>query len=214
MQTEDGKQPIDAGRTEAEAQRETEGKAKGKGKGRTLKRMDVDWVLVKRRYLDGEPAMQIAAELGIPCQTVYSHIRRSKWPKPAPRAVAKEVAPVLQKTVAQETAEIVKQEVSAQAPAIAAEARRKLNDWFAKVLRVTDTLHRQIEDAAERRCEVEEIKSLSSSLETVDRIARRTFGLDSPAGSTVSVFSVAAPVVSCPVIDVEPIPEATPASTS
>jgi predicted transcriptional regulator len=203
-------QTVDASCTEAEQKQERQ-KQEGK-RGRTAKRMDVDWVMVKRRYLDGEPAMQIAEELGIPCQTVYSHIRRSRWPKPEPRAVAKQVAPVLAKTVAQQTHEIVKQEVTSQAPAIAAEARKKLNDWFGKVLRVTDTLHRQIEDASERRCEVEEIKSLASSLETVDRIARRTFGLDSPAGSPVSVFSVSAPTISCPVIDVEAIPETAPAS--
>ena len=208
MQTEETQQTVDAGRTEAKDGKEPRGK-----RGRTAKRMDVDWVMVKRRYLDGEPAMQIAEELGIPCQTVYSHIRRSKWPKPVPRAIAKTVAPVLAKTVAQQTQDIVKQEVTSQAPAIAAEARKKLNDWFGKVLRVTDTLHRQIEDASERRCEVEEIKSLASSLETVDRIARRTFGLDSPSGSPVSVFSVQSPAVLCPVIDVETIPEATPASS-
>ena len=207
MQTEETQQSIDATVTEAKEGKEPRGK-----RGRTAKRMDVDWVMVKRRYLDGEPAMQIAEELGIPCQTVYSHIRRSKWPKPAPRAIAKTVAPVLAKTVARQTQDIVKQEVTSQAPAIAAEARKKLNDWFGKVLRVTDTLHRQIEDASERRCEVEEIKSLASSLETVDRIARRTFGLDAPSGSPVSVFSVAAPTITCPVIDVETIPETTPAS--
>jgi hypothetical protein len=214
MQTEESTEAIDTTATEAKEQREPkQERQKQEGKrGRTAKRMDVDWVMVKRRYLDGEPAMQIAEELGIPCQTVYSHIRRSRWPKPEPRQIAKQVAPVMAKTVAQQTQEIVKQEVTSQAPAIAAEARKKLNDWFGKVLRVTDTLHRQIEDASERRCEVEEIKSLASSLEVVDRIARRTFGLDSPSGSPVSVFSVSAPTISCPVIDVETIPEATPAS--
>jgi len=207
MQTEDMEQSIDAGRTEAKEGREQRGK-----RGSTVKRMDVDWMLVKRRWMSGEPAMQIAADMQIPYQTVYSHIRRSKWPKPEPKRVQQAVAPIVQKTVAQETREAVQREVAQQAPAIAAETRRRLNEWFESVLRNAGMLQRQIEDASSRRCEVEELKTLSSSLETVDRIARRTFGLDAPAGSPVSVFSVSAPTISCPVIDVETIPEATPVS--
>lgn len=209
MQTEQSTEPIDAGPTEAETQKE-----EGKAKGRTVKRLDIDWPLVKRRFQAGESMLQLSKELNVPANTIYSHIRRHRWNRVERAQAARVIAPAVQKTVAQETEQIVKQEVSMQAPAIAAEARRRLNDWFAKVLKVTDTLHRQIEDAAERRCEVEEIKSLSSSLETVDRIARRTFGLDSPSGSSVSVFSVAAPVVSCPVIDVEALPEASSAGVT
>ena len=110
--------------------------------------------------------------------------------------------------------ETVQREVQLMAPALAAEARRKLNDWFERVLSTTEILHRQISDASSKRLEVEEIKSLSSSLETVDRIARRTFGLDSPTGSAspVSVFSVASPAIACPIIDVDTLPEATPAT--
>jgi len=208
MQTEDMEQTVDAAATEAKEEREQKGK-----RGSTVKRMDVDWMLVKRRWMSGEPAMQIAADMQIPYQTVYSHIRRSKWPKPEPKRVQQAVAPIVQKTVAQETREAVQREVAQQAPAIAAETRRRLNEWFESVLRNAGMLQRQIEDASSRRCEVEELKTLSSSLETVDRIARRTFGLDSPAGSPVSVFSVSAPTISCPVIDVETIPEATPASS-
>lgn len=205
----ESKESVDTGPTEAAEQRE-----RGRTKGRTVKRLDIDWPLVKRRFQAGESMLQLAKELNVPANTIYSHIRRHRWNRVERAQAAKVIAPAVQKTVAQETEQIVKQEVSMQAPAIAAEARRRLNEWFAKVLKVTDTLHRQIEDAAERRCEVEEIKSLSSSLETVDRIARRTFGLDSPAGSTVSVFSVSAPVVSCPVIDVEPLPEASSANVT
>lgn len=210
METMESKESVDATRTEAKEEGETGGKAKG----RTLKRMDVDWALVKRRWMSGEPAMQIASDMQIPYQTVYSHIRRSKWPKPKPKEVQQAMVPVVQKTVAQETKEAVQREVMAQAPAIAAETRKRLNEWFEAVLRNAGMLQRQIEDASARRCEVEEVKSLASSLEVVDRVARRTFGLDSPAGSAVSVFSVAAPVVSCPVIDVEPIPESTPTPSS
>ena len=198
-------EPIDATLTEKEAPRE---------RASTRKRMDVDWQLVKRRFQSGEPVMQIANELGIPAQTAYARIRRSKWKKPDPQTVQRVIVPAAAKTVAQETKETVQREVQLMAPALAAEARRKLNDWFERVLSTTEILHRQISDASSKRLEVEEIKSLSSSLETVDRIARRTFGLDSPTGSAspVSVFSVASPAIACPIIDVDTLPEATPAT--
>lgn len=208
METEDGKQPIDAGPTEAEAQRE-----EGKQPGRREKG-SIDWGAIKKRWNNGESVGEISQATGVKEATVYSHAMRYRWPKRqmlygGRKAEVK--APAMVEKAVEKAVEIG---VTNQMPAINAAIREKLGQWFEKVLKTTDRLQSQIDSYADGRLEVEEIKSLSSSLETVDRIARRTFGLDSPSGSSVSVFSVAAPVVSCPVIDVEPIPEASSAPAS
>ena len=208
MQTEDGKQPIDAGRTEATEQRETEGKAKGR-----REKGSIDWGPIRKDWNGGVSVAEISEKYGLSQSTVYSQAQRHRWPRREILAKGRS-APINAEAVASKAVEkAIETTVAQQVPAINAVVRQKLSKWFEKVLATADRLHSQVDMMSGGRLEVEEIKSLASTLETIDRVSRRTFGLDSPSGSPVSVFSVAAPVVSCPVIDVEPIPEATPAST-
>lgn len=212
MQTEQSKESVDTGRTEAEAQKE-EGKAKGEMVKRRAKGT-IDWGPIRKEWMKGCDVAEMASRHGTSPKTIYSQAARRKWPA---RETVVKAAAVTSRT-GEMAGEVVKRSietsVAEQAPAIAAAVREQLNGWFTKVLRTTDKLQSHVDAMADGRLEVEEVKSLASSLEVVDRVARRTFGLDSPAGSAVSVFSVAAPVVSCPVIDVEPISEATPASAT
>lgn len=209
MQTEQSKESVDTGRTEAETQRETEGKAKGRrDKG------SIDWAPIKRDWNNGIAVAEIREKYGIGLSSIYSQAKRHRWTR-RETIIRGKTVPVNPTAVAGKAVEkAIETTVSQQVPAIQQAVREKLNAWFQKVLVTTDRLHKQVDEMSEGRLEVEEIKSLSSSLETVDRVARRTFGLDSPAGSAVSVFSVSAPVVSCPVIDVEPIPETSSAPAS
>lgn len=208
METEESKQAIDATRTEAKEQREAERKTKGR-----REKGSIDWGPIRKDWNGGVSVAEISEKYGLSESTIYSQAQRHRWPKRdllakgrqapinAPAVAAKAVEKAIESTVAQ------------QVPAINAVVREKLAAWFEKVLATADRLHSQVDMMSGGRLEVEEIKSLASTLETIDRVSRRTFGLDSPAGSSVSVFSVSAPVVSCPVIDVEPLPESTPAST-
>jgi transposase-like protein len=197
-------QSIDAAGTEAKEGKEPrEKKAKG----------SIDWAPIRKAWSRGIPVAQIAKEHGVKEMTIYSQANRHRWPKR--EAVLKgKIATVDPKELAQKAVErSIEKAVMEQAPAINNAIREKLNAWFQRVLTTSDKLQSHIDAMADGRLEAEEVKTLSSSLETVDRIARRTFGLDSPAGSPVSVFSVQSPAISCPVIDVETIPEATPASS-
>jgi hypothetical protein len=205
MQTETMEQTVDARCTEAKEGNELRGK---KAKG------SIDWAPIRKAWSRGLPVAQIAKEHGVKEMTIYSQANRHRWPKR--EAVLKgKIATVDPKELAQKAVErSIEKAVIEQAPAINNAIREKLNAWFQRVLTTSDKLQSHIDAMADGRLEVEEIKSLSSSLETVDRIARRTFGLDSPGQSPVSVFSVAAPTINCPVIDVETLPEATPSSTS
>lgn len=204
MQTETMEQTVDAGCTEAKEGKEPrEKKAKG----------SIDWAPIRKAWSRGLPVAQIAKEHGVKEMTIYSQANRHRWPKR--EAVLKgKIATVDPKELAQKAVErSIEKAVTEQAPAINNAIREKLNAWFQRVLTTSDKLQSHIDSMADGRLEAEEVKTLSSSLETVDRIARRTFGLDAPSGSPVSVFSVSAPTISCPVIDVETIPEATPASS-
>lgn len=204
MKTEESTEPIDAAATEAKEGKEPrEKKAKG----------SIDWAPIRKAWSRGLPVAQIAKEHGVKEMTIYSQANRHRWPKR--EAVLKgKIATVDPKELAQKAVEkSIEKAVMEQAPAINNAIKEKLNAWFQRVLTTSDKLQSHIDAMADGRLEAEEVKTLSSSLETVDRIARRTFGLDSPAGSPVSVFSVSAPTISCPVIDVEAIPETAPASS-
>lgn len=196
---------VDASVTEASSPREQRGK---KAKG------SIDWAPIKRDYVNGVSVSQIAQRHSISENTIYSQARRFRWVKKKPelKGMLETVSPkeIAKKAVEKE----VEKAIDEQRPVINSAVREQLNGWFQKILRTSDRLHEQIESAANVRLEVEEIKSLSSSLEVVDRIARRTFGLDSPNSHAVSVFSVSSPTISCPVIDVEALPVAPPVSQS
>ena len=196
-------QTVDTAATEAKEGKEPrEKKAKG----------SIDWAPIRKAWSRGLPVAQIAKEHGVKEMTIYSQANRHRWPKR--EAVLKgKIATVDPKELAQKAVErSIEKAVIEQAPAINNAIREKLNAWFQRVLTTSDKLQSHIDAMADGRLEAEEVKTLSSSLETVDRIARRTFGLDSPGQSPVSVFSVQSPAVLCPVIDVETIPEATPVS--
>lgn len=212
MQTEQSKESVDTNRTEAKEERETEGKAKGKGEKKA--KGSIDWAPIRKAWSRGLPVAQIAKEHGIKEMTIYSQANRHRWPKR--EAVLKgKIAVVDPKQIAEKAVEKgIEKAVAEQEPVIKQVVREKLNAWFQRILTTTDKLQTHVDLLADGRLEVEELKSLASTVEVVDRVARRTFGLDSPAGSSVSVFSVAAPTVQCPIIDVEPIPESTPAPSS
>lgn len=203
MQTEGMEQTVDAAATEAEPQREQRGKRE---KG------SIDWGAIKKRWNNGESVGEISQATGVKEATIYSHAMRYRWPKRQMLGGGRKTTIEAPALVEKAVEKAVETGVATQMPALNAAIREKLAAWFEKVLKTTDRLQSQIDGYADGRLEVEEIKTLSSSLETVDRIARRTFGLDSPAGSPVSVFSVAAPTINCPVIDVETIPETTPST--
>lgn len=196
-------QTVDTAATEAKEGKEPRGK---KEKG------SIDWGAIKKRWNNGESVGEISQATGVKEATIYSHAMRYRWPKRQMLGGGRKTTIEAPALVEKAVEKAVETGVATQMPALNAAIREKLSAWFEKVLKTTDRLQSQIDSYADGRLEVEEIKTLSSSLETVDRIARRTFGLDSPAGSPVSVFSVSAPTISCPVIDVETIPEATPAS--
>ena len=212
MQTEGSTEPIDAGRTEATGERgereEARGKREKKAKG------SIDWAPIRKDWSRGLPVAQIAKEHGIKEMTIYSQAHRHRWPKR--EAILKgKIAVVDPKQIAEKAVEKgIEKAVAEQEPVIKQVVREKLNAWFQRILTTTDKLQTHVDLLADGRLEVEELKSLASTVEVVDRVARRTFGLDSPSGSSVSVFSVSAPTVQCPIIDVEPIPEQVPASVS
>lgn len=199
METEDGQDSIDAAATEAESPREQrERKTKG----------SIEWAPIRKAWSRGIPVAQIAKEHGVKEMTIYSQANRHKWPKR--EAVLKgKIAIVDPKEIAQKAVEkSIEKAIVEQMPSINNVVRERLNGWFQRVLVTTDKLQSHIDAMADGRLEAEEVKTLSSSLETVDRVARRTFGLDSPGGHVASVFSVASPNVLCPVIDVETVPDA------
>lgn len=204
MQTETMEQTVDTAGTEGESQREQKGKRE---KG------SIDWGPIRKDWNGGVSVAEISEKYGLSQSTIYSQAQRHRWPRREILAKGR-VAPIKAEVVASKAVEkAIETTVAQQVPAINAVVREKLSAWFEKVLATADRLHSQVDMMSGGRLEVEEIKSLSSSLETIDRVSRRTFGLDSPAGSPVSVFSVASPAISCPVIDVETIPETTPASS-
>lgn len=173
----------------------------------------IDWGPIRKDWNGGVSVAEISEKYGLSQSTIYSQSQRHRWPRREILAKGRS-APINAEVVASKAVEkAIETTVAQQVPAINAAVREKLSKWFEKVLSTADRLHSQVDIMSGGRLEVEEIKSLASTLETIDRVSRRTFGLDSPSGAApVSVFSVASPAIACPIIDVDSLPEATPAT--
>ena len=168
----------------------------------------INWSRIKQRWINGDSVTDIATEQNIKRATIYSHADRFDWPK---RGAAHPAGPAFN-AVNPVTAKALEQnamlQVAVAAPIVTEEAKQHLRKWFDGIVATATTLHRAIDSAAERKLEVEEIKSLAISLNTVDQVARRTFGLDQPGASNGSVWLSSTVARQCPVIDVEALPVA------
>ena len=177
-----GKELLDASPTEAKAPRK-----------RHPARGETDWKRIRKEWESGASPGQIAYRHGITYSSISKKSKKEGW---------------LRKELIAAPSQSSTQQVSQQAP-IQHAVKERLGRHFQTILSQVETLQRAIDEHSSRRLEVEEIKSLSQSLDLVDRIARRTFGLDSPGGgSPGSLLATVAPAVLCPVIEAEPVPPA------
>ena len=176
-----GNQSIDAGPTEAKAPRK-----------RHPARGETPWGRIRKEWEAGASPSAIAYRYGITYSTLWKRSKRDDW---------KREATSLQPPAESSQGQQVQQ--SAEIP-IKGVIRERLGRHFQQVLNQVEILQQGIGEHSSRRLEVEEIKSLSQSLDLVDRIARRTFGLDGPSGgSPGSLLATVAPAVLCPVIEAE-----------
>lgn len=148
----------------------------------------VQWGRIRKEWEAGASPATLAYRHGITYDAVYKRSKREGWEKREPAS------------------QQVSQQVSPPAP-IQNAVKERLGRHFQQVLQQVETLQRGIDEHSSRRLEVEELKTLSTTLDNLDRIARRTFGLDGPGGSAPgSLLATVAPAVLCPVVDVEPVP--------
>lgn len=215
MRTEDMEQTVDAAATEGESQRGNKARAPRNG---------ANWRAIRKQWSQGYAIKEIARAHGLSEGAIYSRASRAKWPRRTEmivegRAMAKlpeePKQPVVEisEKAAKEAADMaIAQAVNAQGMAIQAKVKERIEGWFQVVTTNANRLQEHITEKTAGNLEVEEIKSLSSSLASLHGTMRQVFGLDGPDGSRVAAMITAAPTISCPVIDVETIPEATPAS--
>lgn len=176
-----GKKPLDADPTATKPKRKSP-----PPKGCT------DWKRIRQEWQAGASPTVLAFRHGITYSSVYKRSVKEGWQRKEPETASQAV-------------------IQSQASPVQSAVKERLGRHFIGVLDQVETLQQAIREHSSRRLEVEEIKSLSNSLDTVDRIARRTFGLDSPGGgSPGSLLATVAPAVLCPVVDVDPVPAPLP----
>lgn len=192
-----GNQILDADPTEEKAQRYR------------LRNDGANWSRIRRQWSQGESPTLIARQHGVAVSSVYKHAHKENWPQRPGGVPKKKPEP---EASTQQDAVMAEPEKSPKT-AISLAVKERLSHHFATVLSTVAILQRGVDEHANRRLEVEELKTLANTLDTVDRIARRTFGLDSPGGgSPGSLLATVAPAVLCPVIDAEPVPAPVPPS--
>jgi hypothetical protein len=180
-----GNQFIDADLTEAKAPR------------KNPPRREMPWGRIQREWEAGGSPSAIAHRHGTTYSNLWKRAKKYGWQRKPDAAI--EPAGSRQSLPAQQSPE----------NSIRGAVRERLGRHFTRVLDEVEILQRGIGEHSSRRLEVEEIKSLAQSLDLVDRIARRTFGLDGPSGgSPGSLLATVAPAVLCPVVEVESAPPA------
>lgn len=182
------------------------------------KKGSINWKAVKRRYMEGDGVSQIAKAFGISHSAIYSRIDRYDWPKRKEVLKAPSV-PQLQRQrpagdIANATQQAVCNVVTSELPAIQGKVREQIGKWFDKATRAANLLVDHVEDKANGPLEVEEIKSLSSSLSSLHGTMRQVFGLDGEGGARASMMISASSVtrVDCPIVEADVVAE-TPTQT-
>ena len=208
---------VDTTLTEAKAQKE---------KAKRLRLDSGTWRLIKRLYQEGQSIRLIAEAYGVTESAIYSKATRQDWPRRSVTiAAGKERARVIEtpkpeavkvpeKAVAEAVKEAVQAQVQAQVPALQAKVRERIETWFNVVTSNANRLQEHITDKTCGPLEVEEIKSLSSSLSSLHGTMRQVFGLDGADGCKVAAMITASPAIACPIIDIDSLPEATPATVA
>lgn len=180
-----GNSPLDGSPTEAKPPR------------KNPPRREMPWGRIQREWESGASPSAIAHRHGTTYSNLWKRAKKYGWQRKPDAAI--EPAGSQQSPPAQQSPE----------NSIRGAVRERLGRHFTRVLDEVEILQRGIGEHSSRRLEVEEIKSLSQSLDLVDRIARRTFGLDAPGGgSPGSLLATVAPAVLCPVIEAEVSPVA------
>ncbi len=173
-----------------------------------------NWAAIKKCWNAGEAVADISLRHNVGIQQIYQHASEGKWTRRRDMADA-EQKPVMPSSaaIARTTETALPQIIAQQHAFVSAEVKRRINAWFDKTLSTADGLHDEIISKVRRIHDVEEIKSLAGSLELVDRVARRTFGLDSPGSQSSGISGlalVAQPWSGSAVIDVTPEPAQLP----
>lgn len=167
---------------------------------------NINWSVIKKRWLNGDSVSDIAQEENLKRATVYAYADRHRWPKRGSANPHGAVNAALGVSTAKAIEANALAHAQAHGPILSEEAKRHVKQWFDKVLSTAGRIHEQIDERLDRKLEVEELKSLALTLSSVDSTARRTFGLDQPGGPAASPWAAASLARQCPVIDVEPIP--------
>jgi len=199
--------PIDADSTATQRQRKKSKPAPTRGDWSNRPR--TNWPEAYSLWVAGEPIARIVEATGISESSLRTKASRANWPQRqlfnAQRVAAKEIPKIIERHMEA----TVKEEVAKAAVGIPRVLQEKIAEHFDRVLKTVKALHGQINDNASKRCEVEEIKSLSSSLDTLDRISRRTFGLDSTDGTkAASLVASSVTRVDCPIVEADVVSEA------
>lgn len=172
-----------------------------------------DWPVIRAAWEAGERPVDLAKRFPISPETISNKATKDQWQRAglnttriASKAIAANLIP---QVVQQEVKAAIHEEVAKVTHGIPAAVRAKLEEHFAAVIGTATELHKVIDRKVKGSLEVEEIKSLSSSLLNVDAIKRRAFGLDGPEGQRISaglLMSTATPSRSI-VVEAEVIEE-------
>lgn len=181
-----------------------------------------DWADIRNAWIAGDSVEDICTQFGTTRNSVYSRSRSDDWPE----RVGQPVKPLAAMTkdrqeklahtqVRQAAKSVVLSEIRNLGQEVPAIIKEQIKEHFAATLHTTRQIHRKVDAKVDEADEVEDLRSLSSTLETIDRVARRTFGLDSPDGRNLGALVSCATSVSCPalggsVIDVVPEPVTSP----
>ncbi len=179
-----------------------------------------DWPEIQKAWLTGESTEEIAIRFGTTPESIRSKAYQQRWPpkpsdtpEPLHTMNAQRQASIAHTRVKEAAKSAVISEVRRLGPSIPAILKAEMASYLRSALDTTHALHRKVDAKIEGIEDIEEIQRLASTFETVDRIARRTFGFDGPNGQhvTSNANCIAEPWSGSAVIDVTPEPAQLPA---
>jgi hypothetical protein len=129
-----------------------------------------DWPAIKMLFVTGKTHAELADATGIKIGTIFSRSSREEWDKDRKRVQ-----------------EIASQSAEKAQVLLASMPERALN-WRERVVAVADKSMRVLE--TEQPATLKEVTGLTAALDHVDKVARRSYGLDDEAGKGNTIVNL------------------------
>lgn len=144
--------------------------------------VDADWTGIRQDYCQNALSVkELAVKYGVNPHTIYKRSVREQWPIPK-RVVKDRINRIAKLSVSQKVRETMQKVTPALEQAV--------KEWQERTIGLAGVAREKVAEKLSGELEAEELKTVASTLDVVDRVGRRSLGLDKETSGSSPVGAV------------------------